>query len=83
MFCTCSNVSTKDIDNNSDDDSDDNFEEDSDGKDEGDGSMPETSPSQSAPQIYKVLSNFKAEQEGDLSVRVNGRMSVAHCTNVL
>uniref|UniRef100_A0A3B5QGF7 Nephronophthisis 1 n=1 Tax=Xiphophorus maculatus TaxID=8083 RepID=A0A3B5QGF7_XIPMA len=65
------NVSTKDIDNNSDDDddSDDNFEEDSDGKDEGDGSTPEKSPSQSAPQIYKVLSDFKAEQEGDLSVR--------------
>uniref|UniRef100_A0A3B5M307 Nephronophthisis 1 n=1 Tax=Xiphophorus couchianus TaxID=32473 RepID=A0A3B5M307_9TELE len=52
-----------------DDDSDDNFEEDSDGKDEGDGSTPEKSPSQSAPQIYKVLSDFKAEQEGDLSVR--------------
>uniref|UniRef100_A0A3B5M385 Nephronophthisis 1 n=1 Tax=Xiphophorus couchianus TaxID=32473 RepID=A0A3B5M385_9TELE len=48
---------------------DDNFEEDSDGKDEGDGSTPEKSPSQSAPQIYKVLSDFKAEQEGDLSVR--------------
>ncbi|PWA14060.1 hypothetical protein CCH79_00015795 [Gambusia affinis] len=64
------NVSTKDIDHNSDDDdSNNNFEEDSDGKDEGDGSTPEKLPSLSAPQIYKVLSDFKAEQEGDLSVR--------------
>ncbi|MEQ2295405.1 hypothetical protein AMECASPLE_013949 [Ameca splendens] len=65
------NVSKGDTDNNSDDDNSDDFEEDinGDGKDDGDVRTSEKPPSQSAPQIYTVLSDFKAEQDGDLSVQ--------------
>ncbi|KAM4730467.1 LOW QUALITY PROTEIN: nephrocystin-1 [Anableps anableps] len=62
------NVSKENDDNSSDDDNDDDFEEDLD-SDDADGSTSEKPPSQSAPQIYTVLSDFKAEQEGDLSVQ--------------
>uniref|UniRef100_A0A3Q2E1A9 Nephronophthisis 1 n=1 Tax=Cyprinodon variegatus TaxID=28743 RepID=A0A3Q2E1A9_CYPVA len=58
-------------DDDSDDDDDDDSEEDSDsdGTGTGGGSTSEKPPSQSGPEMYTVLSDFKAEQEGDLSVQ--------------
>lgn len=58
-----------DDDDDEDDDDDDDDDDDSHGKDDGDGSTSKKPPSQSAPPIYTVLSDFKAEQEGDLSVQ--------------
>ncbi|XP_051815805.1 nephrocystin-1 [Acanthochromis polyacanthus] len=62
------NVSKEDSDDGSDEDEDSDDDDDggTDGEDEDRAVKP---PSQSDPRIYTVLSDFRGEQEGDLSVR--------------
>lgn len=67
--CLDSNVSTEDSGDEDDEDSvEDEDEEDKD--DEVDEKLAVKPPSQSDPRIYKVLSDFQGEQDGDLSVQV-------------
>ncbi|XP_071336157.1 nephrocystin-1 isoform X2 [Trachinotus anak] len=59
-----------DDDEDSDDDDDDDEEDaDNDGDEDEDEKRAVKPPSQSDPRIYRVLSDFKGEQEGDLSVQ--------------
>ncbi|XP_038151645.1 nephrocystin-1 [Cyprinodon tularosa] len=63
------NEDSDNIDDDSDDDDDSEKDSDRDGMGTGGGSTSEKPPSQSGPEMYTVLSDFKAEQEGDLSVQ--------------
>ncbi|XP_040906013.1 nephrocystin-1 [Toxotes jaculatrix] len=63
-------VSKEDSEDDDDEDSDDDEDdEDDDGDEDEDEKQAVKPPSQSDPRIYTVLSDFKGEQEGDLSVQ--------------
>uniref|UniRef100_A0A667ZYM0 Nephronophthisis 1 n=1 Tax=Myripristis murdjan TaxID=586833 RepID=A0A667ZYM0_9TELE len=68
--------SKTDSEEDDDDDDDDDDEDEDDDDDDVDGDKDEKKAvkptSQSAPGVYTVLSNFRGEQEGDLSVKVKG-----------
>uniref|UniRef100_A0A4W6EZD7 Nephronophthisis 1 n=1 Tax=Lates calcarifer TaxID=8187 RepID=A0A4W6EZD7_LATCA len=57
-----------------DDDDDDDADADNDGDEDKDERRAVKPPSMSDPRIYTVLSDFKGEQEGDLSVQVKGEV---------
>uniref|UniRef100_A0A3P8RKS8 Nephronophthisis 1 n=1 Tax=Amphiprion percula TaxID=161767 RepID=A0A3P8RKS8_AMPPE len=63
-----------------DDDSDDDDDGDTDGNDGEDEKRAVKPPSQSDPRIYTVLSDFKGEQEGDLSVQRGEVLSIIRKT---
>lgn len=68
-----SDVSKEDGEDNEDDDDDDDEEESDEDNDDDDDEEEKRAlkpPSQSGPHVYTVLSDFKGEQEGDLSVQV-------------
>lgn len=67
-----SNISKDDSEDNEDDDkdSDDDDDEDDNGIADKDERKVVKQPHQSDPRIYTVLSDFKGEQDGDLSVQV-------------
>lgn len=66
-----SDVSKEDSEDDDDDDDDDDEDtNDDDGDSDEDAKQALKPPSQSGPRIYTVLSDFKGEQEGDLSVQV-------------
>lgn len=75
---------SEDVDD-SDDNEDSNDDEDddivSDGHDGEDEKRAAKPPLQSDPHIYTVLSDFKAEQEGDLSVQVKYFLFQRQCTH--
>uniref|UniRef100_A0A671W4D5 Nephronophthisis 1 n=1 Tax=Sparus aurata TaxID=8175 RepID=A0A671W4D5_SPAAU len=66
----------EDGEDNEDDDDDDDEEESDDDNDDDDEEEKRAlkPPSQSGPHVYTVLSDFKGEQEGDLSVQVKGQV---------
>uniref|UniRef100_A0A3B4YE76 Nephronophthisis 1 n=1 Tax=Seriola lalandi dorsalis TaxID=1841481 RepID=A0A3B4YE76_SERLL len=68
---TCVDVSKEDSEDDDDEDSnnDDEDDADSDGNEDENETRAVKPPSQSDPRIYTVLSDFKGEQEGDLSVQ--------------
>ncbi|XP_036980006.1 nephrocystin-1 isoform X2 [Acanthopagrus latus] len=69
---TAGDVSKEDGEDNEDEDDDDDDEDESDDDDDDDDKEEKQAlkpPSQSGPRIYTVLSDFKGEQEGDLSVQ--------------
>lgn len=70
FYVTCSDVLKEDSEDDGDEDEDDEGSDDDDVDTDEDKKHASKPPSQSAPSIYTVLSEFKGEQEGDLSVQV-------------
>lgn len=68
FYVTCSDVLKEDSED--DGDEDDEGSDDDDGDTDEDKKHASRPPSQSGPRVYTVLSEFKGEQEGDLSVQV-------------
>lgn len=68
FYVTCSDVLKEDSED--DEDEDDEGSDDDDVDTDEDKKHASKPPSQSGPRIYTVLSEFKGEQEGDLSVQV-------------
>lgn len=67
---TCSDVVKEDSEDDGDEDEDDEGSDGDDVDTDEDKKQALKPPSQSGPRIYTVLSEFKGEQEGDLSVQV-------------